>query len=55
MAPVFAGWWYDQAESYALPIWVFTIFFGLSALTFAMMRKPKIVQRFDEAAMPPNA
>lgn len=55
MAPVFAGWWYDQAESYALPIWVFTVFFGLSAITFAMMRKPKIIRRFDEASVSPNA
>ena len=45
LAPVFAGWWYDRVESYALPIWVFTIFFGLSALTFAIMRKPEITKR----------
>ena len=41
LAPVFAGWWYDRAESYALPLWVFTVFFGLGALSFAAMRKPK--------------
>ncbi len=42
LAPVFAGWWYDRAEDYAFSIWVFTIFFGLSALAFALMRKPAI-------------
>ena len=40
LAPVFAGWWYDRAENYTLPLWVFTVFFGLGALTFALMRKP---------------
>ena len=41
LAPVFAGWWYDRSESYTLPLWVFTLFFGLGALTFALMRKPQ--------------
>ena len=41
LAPVFAGWWYDRAESYTLPLWVFTVFFGLGALFFASMRKPE--------------
>jgi len=41
LAPVFAGWWYDRAENYTLPLWVFTVLFGLGALTFASMRKPK--------------
>ena len=41
LAPVFAGWWYDRTESYTLPLWVFTVFFGLGALFFALMRKPK--------------
>ena len=47
MAPVFAGWWYDRTgaqgdPSYAFPLWVFTGFFALSALCFAIMRKPRI-------------
>ena len=47
LAPVFAGWWYDRTEalgdpSYAFPLWVFTGFFALSALGFAIMRKPRI-------------
>ena len=48
MAPVFAGWWYDRtladdlAGSYAMPLWVFTGFFALSSLCFAIMRKPGI-------------
>ena len=41
LAPVFAGWWYDRVESYYLPIWIFTIFFGIGALSFALTRKPK--------------
>lgn len=45
MAPVFAGWWYDRADSYAVPLWVFTAFFALSALCFATMRKPGIYPR----------
>jgi sugar phosphate permease len=52
LAPVFAGWWYDQMESYALPLWVFTSFFGLGALSFALMRKPELAQRPEEAAVP---
>ena len=44
LAPVFAGWWYDRTESYTLPLWVFTVFFGLGALFFALMRKPKRLQ-----------
>jgi MFS family permease len=55
LAPVFAGWWYDRVESYALPIWVFTIFFGLGALAFALMRKPNAVPRAEEAAVLPTA
>ena len=51
VAPVFAGWWYDRVESYALPLWVFTIFFGLSALTFAIMRKPQMIRQIDEVAV----
>ena len=44
VAPVFAGWWYDKMEDYALPLWIFTIFFGLGALSFGLMRKPKKVR-----------
>jgi len=44
VAPVFTGWWYDMTESYALPLWVFAILNGLTALTFALMRKPEKVQ-----------
>ena len=42
LAPVFANFWFDRAESYTLPLWIFTAFFGLGALSFALMRKPKI-------------
>ena len=55
LAPVFAGWWYDRVESYTLPLWVFTIFFGLGALSFALMRKPKLVQRPEEVAVSASA
>ena len=40
LAPVFAGWWYDKFETYTFPLWLFTVFFGLAALFFALMRKP---------------
>jgi MFS family permease len=55
LAPVFAGWWYDRVESYAFPIWVFTLFFGLGALIFALMRKPKVAQRAKGATALPTA
>ena len=35
-----AGWCYDRVESYSAPLWVFTGFFALAALCFALMRKP---------------
>ena len=54
LAPVFAGWWFDRTASYTLPLWVFTICFGLGALSFAILRKPKMIKRFDEAAVLPN-
>jgi hypothetical protein len=47
LAPVFAGWWYDRVEIYTLPLWVFTIFFALGALTFAFMCKPNVVHRAE--------
>ena len=50
LAPVFAGWWYDRAESYTLPLWIFTTFFVLGALSFALMRKPNRVQLPTEGA-----
>ena len=40
-APVFVGWWYDHHGSYTAPLWIFTIVFGLAALTFVVMRKPR--------------
>ena len=49
LAPVFAGWWYDRAENYTLPLWVFTVFFGLGALTFALMRKPNRLHTVEGA------
>jgi OFA family oxalate/formate antiporter-like MFS transporter len=55
LAPVFAGWWYDRVESYTLPLWVFTIFFALGALSFALMRKPKLVQRSEKVAVSASA
>ena len=42
LAPVFANWRFDLTDSYTLPLWVFTAFFGFGALSFALMRKPKI-------------
>ncbi len=42
LAPVFANLWFDRVESYSLPLWVFTAFFGFGALSFALMRKPRI-------------
>ena len=42
LAPVFANWWFDRTESYSLPLWIFTGFFAIGALSFALMRKPKI-------------
>ncbi len=40
LAPVFAGWCYDQVQNYTLPLWVFTVFFASAAICFALMRKP---------------
>ena len=45
LAPIFAGWWYDRAQDYAFSIWVFTILFALSAVAFALMRKPAATPR----------
>ncbi len=42
LAPVFANFWFDRTESYTLPLWIFTAFFGMGALSFALMRKPKV-------------
>jgi hypothetical protein len=38
-----------------LPLWVFTIFFGLGALSFALMRKPDLAQQPEEAAVSASA
>ena len=40
LAPVFVGWWFDVHGNYTVPLWLFTIVFGLGALTFGVMRKP---------------
>lgn len=45
VAPVFVGWWHDHHNSYTLPLWIFTVIFGLGALTFAVMRKPRQVEK----------
>ena len=42
LAPLFANWWFDRTDSYSLPLWIFTGFFAVGALSFAIMRKPKI-------------
>jgi OFA family oxalate/formate antiporter-like MFS transporter len=41
LAPVFVGWWYDQHQSYTVPLWIFTGVFALGALTFVAMRRPR--------------
>ena len=43
LAPVFVGWWYDHHQSYTVPLWIFTGVFGLGALIFAVMRRPRRV------------
>jgi OFA family oxalate/formate antiporter-like MFS transporter len=50
LAPYFAGLWWDRMQSYTLPLWVFTVFFGLGALSFGLMRRPKGAQRPMEKA-----
>ncbi len=40
LAPVFVGWWFDVHGNYTFPLWIFTAVFGLSALTFGIMRRP---------------
>ena len=55
LAPVFAGWWYDRTQDYAFSIWVFTIFFGLSALAFALMRKPAVAGHEEQTAISARA
>jgi MFS family permease len=40
MAPVFVGWWFDGHGNYTIPLWIFTVVFGLGALTFGVMRRP---------------
>jgi OFA family oxalate/formate antiporter-like MFS transporter len=43
LAPVFVGWWYDHHQSYTVPLWIFTGVFGLGALAFTVMRRPRQV------------
>ena len=40
LAPFFVGWWFDLHGNYTVPLWIFTIIFGLGALTFGIMRRP---------------
>ena len=54
LAPVFAGWWYDRAQDYAFSIWVFTILFALSAVAFALMRKPAATPRLGPVEITPD-
>ena len=42
LAPYLANLWFDSKETYSLPLWIFTGFFAMGALFFAIMRKPKI-------------
>ena len=52
LAPVFVGWWYDQQGSYTVPLWIFTVVFAFSAVTFAVMRRPKgeVAEEAEETA-----
>jgi MFS family permease len=45
LAPVFVGWWYDQHQSYTVPLWIFTAVFGLGAIAFTVMRRPRRVEQ----------
>lgn len=45
LAPVFVGWWYDHHQSYTIPLWIFTGVFGLGALTFTVMQRPRQVEK----------
>ena len=49
-APVLVGWWYDLHESYTVPLWIFAGVFALGALTFGLMRRPKLASDEPEAA-----
>ena len=49
-APVLVGWWYDQHASYTVPLWIFAGVFALGALTFGLMRPPKLASEEPEAA-----
>jgi MFS family permease len=40
LAPFFVGWWFDLHGNYTVPLWIFTMIFGLGALTFGIMRRP---------------
>jgi MFS family permease len=45
LAPVFVGWWYDRHQSYTVPLWIFTVVFGLGAIAFTVMRRPRQVEQ----------
>ncbi|MEK7814372.1 MAG: MFS transporter [Chloroflexota bacterium] len=45
LAPVFVGWWYDHHQSYTVPLWIFTVVFGLGAIAFTVMRRPRQVEK----------
>ncbi|MFQ6028165.1 MAG: MFS transporter [Dehalococcoidia bacterium] len=52
LAPWFVGLWYDHHQSYVVPIWIFTAVFALSALTFAVMRRPRLTASPDAELEP---
>ena len=49
-APVLVGWWYDQHDSYTVPLWIFAGVFALGALTFGLMRQPEPAAETPDAA-----
>jgi sugar phosphate permease len=55
LAPVFVGRWFDDHGSYDFPLWVFTVVFALSALTFAIMRNPSVRAALADADAEPAA
>ena len=52
LAPWLVGLWYDHNQSYVLPLWVFAGVFILSALTFAVMRRPKLTAEPQDEPAP---
>ena len=45
LVPFAAGWWYDQYESYTVPLVVSLVAAGASAAVYALMRSPKLPDR----------